>query len=393
MKVEIKEQPIHILSFGASNIGKGGRSAVAYNIANTGYQQNIITDFFCEGFTCPSNDKIEEIKKNGGNVYVDENPSRSYIKKQIRFLRRINETFKHSNYDIVHIHADNAEEIWRVIVGLKITRFFSDTVVISHAHTTHFMKETKWYRRIMSVVVRPYVLKNSIVCFACSISASNFMYGKKAGKTNKIVIAKNGIDTNHYKYNYNMRKGKRKELHLTDELVIGNVSGFYYPKNHIRIIGIFKEVIKKHPNAILLLVGDGILKESIEHIVIEMGLKDNVVFLGYRTDINQLLNAMDIYLMPSLFEGIALSGLEAQCSGLPCFFSSSIDSAISVSPNVSFISLDQTDEYWASRIMEVASHYMRKDESNTVRDAGYDIQDSYKEVIIKYKNISNSRHF
>ena len=219
------------------------------------------------------------------------------------------------------------------------------------------------------------------------------MFGKEDLKYNRVNIIKNAINTNEFSYNELVRQRMREELKLEDNLIIGHVGAFMPVKNHEFIINIFMEIKKINNNSILLLAGSGELEDKIKCKVKQLGLEDSIKFLGRRNDINSLMQAFDIFLMPSKFEGVPLVGVEAQTSGLPCFFSSSITKEIKIIRDSFFIDLELGAKYWAKIIVEFYKKNIDRDRSIYIKDvveSGYDIKESVKKIEEVYKNYMES---
>lgn len=173
-----------------------------------------------------------------------------------------------------------------------------------------------------------------------------------------------------------MRNLIRKELDLTDKFVLGHVGRFAKQKNHEFIVDIFEEVKKNESQAVLMLVGDGELKEQIAEKIKLKGLADSVVFTGVRSDIAALMNAMDVFLFPSLHEGLGIVGIEAQATGLKTFISTGVPEEVIITNNVKRISLEKAANEWAQEeILVLKDGYDRKSETNQVRSNNYDIND------------------
>lgn len=208
--------------------------------------------------------------------------------------------------------------------------------------------------------------------FACSVAAGNFLFGKEA--SDRIYYAHNGIDTSLFKPNHNTREKIREELGIKDKYVIGHIGRFMPPKNHAFLIDIFKEVCLMETSSVLVLVGDGGLKESIEEKVKKLGISDKVIFLGKRNDVNEIVQAFDLLLMPSLFEGLPVTAVEAQACGVPCLFSSSISSDAAIIPNCAFLDLNESAEFWAKKAIGFRNSEREIDPHKYIKERGYDIK-------------------
>ena len=162
------------------------------------------------------------------------------------------------------------------------------------------------------------------------------------------------------------------ELGLIDQFTVCHVGRFNYPKNHNFIIDVFNQLLQIDPQAELLLVGNGDGLSAIKDKVNSFNIEKSVQFLGVRSDISELLMAADAYLFPSLYEGVSLATIEAQASGLPCFFSDRIPEECNVTDDVVFISLEKSPSYWAEQIYKSRQH-QRSNNYEHIKNAGYDI--------------------
>ena len=217
--------------------------------------------------------------------------------------------------------------------------------------------------------------------FACGQEAGDWMFSG-----NNYVILKNAIDTNLYKYSLKNSIAIKKELGLENKIVIGHVGNFTYPKNHNFLIDIFSEVLKINSKAVLLLVGGGTEKINIQEKVISLGLEDKVIFMGVRNDVNKLMQAMDVFVFPSLYEGLPVTLIEAQASGLPIIKSDNVSDQCILTDNVVSISIHKSANSWAKEISNFVDSFDRKDTSLEIINNGYDISSNAKWLENYYLN-------
>ncbi|MCM1122145.1 MAG: glycosyltransferase [Eubacterium sp.] len=371
-----------ILYIGASNIGRGGRSTIIYNLSKH-LDNTCVCDFFCDGGVSPSAEIIAEIQSRNGHVYTDRAWEDNYIKRQLIWFGRLRNVLNEGLYDIIHINVDHAVEAVRAIMGCKV---FGGKKIVVHAHSTGFVKETKAIKRRAAKCLRPLLTTLCDACLACSQEAAEFMYGKLAVRSGKIVLINNGIDVEKYKYDPDTRLRLRAVYSLKDKFVIGHVGNFYYPKNHKRIIQILKKIREKADNVVLMLVGEGELKQTIHEQVVREKLEKYVLFMGERNDVSDLLQVFDVFVLPSYFEGFGIAGVEAQAAGLPCFFSDTIPKEAKLTDNVKYISLHESDDIWADEILMAVSKE-RLDKSWKVKRAGFDIRESASRLLEIYYHI------
>lgn len=221
-------------------------------------------------------------------------------------------------------------------------------------------------RPLLNLVVDDY--------WACSSLAAEFSFPKKISKQKKYRFVPNGIILNKFKYDEDEREKVRKELSIEDKYVVGHAGRFNLQKNHEFLIDIFARIHEKQSNAILLLFGIGDLQDKIKEKVSSLGLSDCVRFCGASSEMNRMYQAMDVFLMPSLFEGLPVTGVEAQAAGLPIVFSDTITREVAVSPNVEYISLKDSVDIWADASLKFLDAH-RKDYCDELGKKGFDKDD------------------
>lgn len=302
----------------------------------------------------------DEILNLGGRIY-NMPPIRPGNYQ--RYFSLLDDFFQSNIYKIVHSHInENSSFVLRAAkkAGVKVR--------IAHSHLSDLGIDLKLPFRLYA---RFYMKQNPTTYFACSKKAGEWLFGRRVSNDNKVKVLNNAVNVKEFKFNPEVRNSLRKELGIgEDQLVIGHIGRFNKQKNHDYLIDIFQSVYKKTPNSILLLVGDGDLRTAVEEKVKNLGLSKNIKFLGVRGDISNLMNAIDLFLFPSLFEGLPVVLIEAQAAGLNCIVSDSITKESDVTGRVEFISLQASPDYWANKILsKTHEHY---DTSMHLRESGYD---------------------
>ena len=305
---------------------------------------------------------IDEILKLGGKVNYITKPNN--LRNINEFKNELSEILKKENYKIIHLHEvylnkfvnDEAKKV----VGAK---------VIAHSHATKYSDNK--IKAIRNKILCFNLKKNVDIFFACSKAAGKFLYGKKAFYENRVFVINNAIEIDKFKYNENIRNKVRKELNLEEKFVIGNIGRFAKQKNHKFLIDIFYEVKKKKENAFLLLIGEGDLRESIEKKIEKLNLRNSVLFLSSRKDVNEILQGMDVFVLPSLYEGLPVSVIEAQTSGLPCIISNKVTDEVNII-DCKFLSITNA-KVWCKYILKSEDH-IRVDTNESITKAGYDIK-------------------
>ena len=324
-------------------------------------------------FDDDSNDiPYDEIEKLGGKVILI--PPYQKVFKYHKELKRV---LMSGNYKIVHSHINTLS-----VFSLFAAKKAGVPVRIAHSHSTTNKKE--WKKNLLKLVLRPLSKKYATHYFACTEHAAKWMFGDNEDT----YILNNAIDLDKFKYSKQIREEKRKKLKIKeDTFVIGHIGRFVKQKNHEFIIDVFNEIHKENKNAVLLLVGKGPLMDEIKEKVKELKLTKNVKFLGQRSDVNELYQAFDLFLFPSLYEGLGMVAIEAQTSGLQCIASTEVPSIAKVTDNLEFLELDDTIEMWKNVILD-KQNKKRKSYVTEVKKAGYDIKTEVKKLEEKYIELS-----
>lgn len=356
----------------AQIIGKwvgGGLEASVMNYYRNLDTKKIQFDFFCDEDSIDI--PYEEIKKKGGNVILIPK-----IKNIIHYNKYLTKKLKEENYDIVHSHMNSLS-----VFPLRCAKKAKIKVRIAHSHSTTNVKEFK--RNLAKLILRPLAKLYPTNCCACTTHSAIWLFGEKFFNQNKVTIINNAIDLEKFDYNKSKRKKQRDLLNIPDDVfVIGHVGRFMTQKNHTFLIDIFNEFHKKYNNSILLLAGQGPLLQKIKDKVNLLGLNECVKFLGQRSDIDELYQAFDILLLPSLYEGLGMCLIEAQVSNLPCVCSSEVPKVAKINNSFKFISLSDPIKNWIKSIEELKLT-KRKSCKKAVQSAGYDIKHEVK-LLEKY---------
>lgn len=303
---------------------------------------------------------VDEARSMGAKVY-EVTP---YTKNIFKFTYEIYQLCKKRHYDIVHSNMNSLSffpllAAW--LGGCKIR--------ILHNHTID--NPIEGLRTFFKRILRPLSRLFANRYFACSQKAAEWMYGESALKYGKVTIINNAIDLNKFAFDSTKRQIIRKQLGLEGDFVIGHVGRFVQTKNHEFLIDVFAEVLKSKPNAKLLLVGDGPLKKHIENKVAQLGLVDKVIFTGVRNDVADLYNVMDVFLFPSLYEGLGMVAVEAQANGLPVIASIEVPREAILTNKVIFKKLDLPIKEWVNQILKIDKDSSRK--STIIINSNFDI--------------------
>lgn len=306
-----------------------------------------------------------KIKVLGGKVYV-------VPKRRIKtlFLRYVYRYKVLHSYSIIHISTDDLG-IWKVLLFAKLAGV-KRCILHSHNSQTEGKKytaiEEKFYRKLNGILVDD--------CLACSKMAGEYMFGKNR----KFEIVRNAIDIDKFRFDAGKRKNLRKQLGLDDNFVIGHIGRFVEQKNHDFSVDVFAEVLRRRPEARLLLVGGGELMNDIKQKVECLGLTDKVIFTGLVSNPEDYYQAMDCFVLPSLFEGLGIVLIEAQANGLPCLYSDVVPEEAALTDLAQQLPLSVGAEKWAEKICGMHVPLDRTIYADRVAEAGYDINVEAKKL-------------
>ena len=325
----------------------------------------------------------DEIESFGGQIY---RMCPVYPQNFYKYKKLLKEFFNtHTAYKIIHSHMSELGYF-----AFKEAKKQNIPVRICHAHNTPVFLLMGWNERIKGFA-RWYLKKNIIQysthLFTCSVDSGKWLFGKE--NIDRLTVMKNAVCANSMRFKPEVRTLIRKELNIENNFVIGNIGRFNEQKNHTFLIDIFYEIQKLKENSVLLLVGEGILKPEIEKKVNQSGLEKKVFFLGVREDVNELLQAMDAFVLPSLFEGLAMVLIEAQASGLKCFTSKDlVTTEAKVTDLLEYIPLNEKPEVWAQKILDFDYEKKREDKYREIVDEKWDIHSNVKWLTDFYLNFT-----
>ena len=319
----------------------------------------------------------QQLKEQGFKIY-----KLNYLRNS-NPLKHYNEIYKfikqNPQIDLIHLNLQSASCISFLIIAKLLGR-----KVIVHSHSSNLTggKLTKLLHNINKYHIRIW----ADYFLACSLDAGKWMFGKKIIKSKKFEILHNGIDVDSFRYNPDIRNAYRQELNLNDSFVLINVGRLCKIKNQSFLIDIFEQVKLVKPNSKLLIVGEGDDKNMLIDKASKKNLTNDILFLGARNDINNLMNTADVLVMPSLYEGLGIVLIEAQTSGLLCVSSSAIPQEAKLTNNYYSISLDNSPESWAKLICDNYK-ITREDCSQIIKDNGYNLDgECLLNVFRKVKN-------
>lgn len=367
------ENPIRI----AQVIGKwvgGGVEAVVMNYYRNIDRKKVQFDFICDDDS--TNIPYEEIEKLGGKVILIPP-----YQKVFKYHKKLKQVLMKGKYKIVHSHINTLS-----VFSLWAAKSAKVPIRIAHSHSTTNKKEKK--KNLLKQILRPFskVFATNYMC--CSELAGRWLFGDKVYDDGRVYLLNNAIDLERFVYNEDVRRSKRQELLIDDDtLVIGHIGRFVEQKNHRFLIDIFSEINKIEPHSVLLLAGQGPLVDEIQDKVKSMNLSSNVRFLGQRNDANELYQAFDIFLLPSLYEGLPVVGVEAQAAGLLCILSDDMTKETKVLDSTIFLSLSSDAKVWANTILSAIKDYKRNNTKKEISLMGFNIEEEAEKLTNKYLDL------
>ena len=308
----------------------------------------------------------------------------SLNKSKIRFMKDIyNLLNQHPEIKIIHSHQNFSN-----VYALLAAKMQGTKIRISHSHSN--IKASSLSRKVMRKLLQWTLPYYATDYWGCSMEATQWLFGKYA-KSDRCLVINNAIDTNLYSYNNDIRKILRTEMNLEKKIVWVQVGSFSSNKNQTFSIQLFQKFHAKYPDSAFLLCGDGEIKNQLNKMIEEMDLTDSVRLLGNVTNVNEILNACDLYIMPSYHEGLPLTIIEAQASGLPCVVSSAISDNALVNNNIIKCHTWNENEWLKAIENAYPFHTNREDAFVSIQQAGYDIKIEADKLASKYKQLVRNR--
>lgn len=361
---------IRVLHYGLS-CRLGGIETYLYKLSKNINSNEIDFSFIWEG-----REKPYFYKEIGdmGFEFLNITSRRESFVKNIRDLERI---FLKGNYDIFHCHLNTLS----YTTPIKIAKKYQCKVIV-HSRNG-YVDQTRFYTMLLHKLNFHVAQKKDIFRIAVSDVASRWLFGSK-----KSIIVNNGIDVERFRFDEACRRRVRKQLGLEGKLVIGHVGSLSLQKNHYFLLQVFKEVLRKNRDSFLILIGDGSERRNIEERISELRLKDSVILLGNRNNIEQYLCGIDIFIFPSKFEGFPNAVLEAQTSGIPCIVSNTITKEVGVLESTIFVDLIDGYKTWAETALRLQNaNPNRQLCADLIKEAGFSVESEVKKIEGIYRSL------
>lgn len=350
---------LHVLH----GLNRGGIETLIMNIYKNIDRQKVQFDFaIVEKEKCEYEDDVYSL---GGRIYRLPTISLPTI---LSFCREFGKLCR--NYTIVHSH-------WNTLSSLILMIARTNDVKYRIAHS-HIAKYSSGIKGLVKRILRIFINHFSTHQFACGMDAGVFLFGSDFTLNESYKVIKNGIEVDKFRYNPHIRQLIRSQMNISERtFVVGHVGRIGEQKNQIFAVEIFAEIVQRNPDSLLWFIGtgtDGYVQE-VRNKAVELNVDNKITFIGSVPNVNEYLNAFDIFLFPSLYEGLSVALIEAQASGLNCYTSDAIDRNSKVTENVIFNSLSEHPSIWAERIL-ANSNIKRNDTKEDLINAGYDIIDT-----------------
>ncbi len=348
--------------------GKGGKESYLINTFREFDREKFHFTFVVYGKDIAYQDEL--VNKGAELVRLPERKDGLF-----HYRKALNDLLSQTHYDVLWANKTTLSSC-EIIELAKKHRI---PLRIIHSHSSSNMGG--FLTLILHSINKCFVRKWANMYLACSTDAAKWFYGKKQCR-----IVKNGINVEKFRFNETVRVKIRQELGVENDFVIGHVGRFGIEKNHQKLIRVFSEIHKMNPNTKLVLCGDGEERQNIETLINDLNLNDSVLLLGVIDNVHEVMQAIDVFVMPSLFEGLPFALLEAQAAGLKCIVSDTVSRDSDIIPGNQFISLDSDDSLWAEQILSIDVDSPRANAADVIKNNGFDIIDCSNEIQLMIEN-------
>ena len=356
----------------AAHLTIGGAEKVCRDIGLYGNPEEYETHYVI--FDDDIGDFGKEVEAKGCKIFKFREPSENYGE----YFKALKELM--SKYPYTAVHAHTMFSIGWVMLAAKQMKI---PVRVSHAHSA-LIDGNGLVKSVYENVMRKLILSCSTDLVACGEKAGIRLYGEKAYKKRGNLIL-NGIDTKIFSFSQVKRDEIRNKFNISDKFVLGHTGRLAEVKNQSFILKLMPEILKQRDNAVLMLIGDGDDRQMLENTAKELGVYDKVIFVGNVTNVQDYLSAMDVFVFPSLYEGLPLSILEVQANGLPCVISDTVPPDVFLTELIHPLSLKEPESHWINKILSV-NRQPDKDYSNELKASGFDLETAMEKVYSIYEN-------
>lgn len=361
----MSKEPVRVLHI-VGRMDRGGIETMLMNLYRNIDRDKVQFDFLAHfGREAAYND---EIRSMGGRIYempALRDETHVYYWRVFSYINALKKFFdEHKEYKIIHCHMTNTAGIYMPIAQKR-----GVTCRISHSHSTK--AKIGIMGKVTDLLQKP-IYKYATDMFACSEAAKNWFYSEELIKSDKVKVVANAVDADKFRFSPEKRVQMRSELNLGDSLAIVCVARFRREKNQIFLMDVLKKLKENGENVVFVFAGDGPCEDEVKAKAKEYGLENETRFLGMRSDVPDILQAADAFVLPSLWEGLPVTGIEAQASGLHCVVSDGVTEEMNALDMVEYLSLDEPLDKWCSYIL-TAARKPRRDTYEQMKVSGYDI--------------------
>lgn len=361
----MSKEPIRVLQV-IGRMDRGGIETMIMNLYRNIDREKVQFDFLAHyGREAAYNDEIRAL---GGRIYempALKDETNVYYWRIFDYIKALKKFFKeHKEYKVVHCHMTNTASIY-----MPIAKKNGVTCCISHSHNT---RGKAGLLGVVTDILQKPIYKHATDMFACSEAAKKWFYPEEMVKSGKVKVVPNAVDADKFRYNPEKRTEMREQLDLGDNLVVCCVARFRPEKNQTFLIDVLREMLKVRDDVVFVFAGDGPCEEEVKAKAKEYGIEEHTRFLGMRPDVPDILQAADAFALASLWEGLPVTGIEAQASGLHCVVSDGVTDEMNAIDMVEYISLKAPLQTWSERFIAAATQ-PRRDTYEEIKAAGYDI--------------------
>ncbi len=344
-----------------SNMNRAGMETMLMNYYRHIDRERIQFDFLCNKNRTGAYDA--EIRELGGRIFHSPGFNPFKYHRYLAYMHKL--LSEHPEYRIIHAH-NSALSVYPLYAAKREKVEHR----IAHVHSASFTADYKVPIKMFCRPLLPYCANHK---WGCGTKAVTFYYGKRRVADHETRVINNAIDIDRFLYNETVRGILRRQNGLQGKFVVGHVGRFTSQKNHTFLIDVFSELVKKEKDAVLILLGDGALLEKMKEKTARLGLGQFVLFPGNVSNVHEWYQAMDVFVLPSIWEGLPVSGIEAQAADLPCVFSDDVTREAGILPTVRFVSRKQGTDVWIKNILAYKDKHIRLSQKKMIQDAGFDI--------------------
>lgn len=355
-----------------SNMDRAGIETMLMNYYRHMDRDKVQFDFLCNKKKPGAYD--EEIKKMGGRIFHTPGLNPLKYPQYLSYMRKLFDS--HKEYQIIEAH-NGALGVY----ALHAAKKNNIPIRIFHAHGASITKD---WKLPLKMFCKSRLKTNLTQRFTCGIAAAECYFGHKVVESKMYEFIPNAIEVDRFVFNKDIREKLREEYSLQNKFVIGHVGRFMAQKNHMFLLKVFSEYLKQNENAVLVLLGDGELLEAVKEKAKELRIIDNVIFVGNVPNANEWYQAFDLFILPSVWEGLPVVGVEAQAADLPCIFSDNITKEIGFSEKATFVSTEANMSIWVETIEKMKNYSERHDATKLITENHYNIYEESKILQDRY---------